>query len=168
MIDIERVNSSYSVNYESLNKLLTQQSPSKKERTIDKTDLTLSLNNFNFHLFVVVDWEKSDQYLGMASIFFQRNLAGWKGEIHDVVVDEDARGLGLGEKLVRKLLETAQIFCAKQKIEMKLYLTSRPERVAANNLYKKLGFILVSESCGEWGTNLYKMIMGPTGPRGLS
>jgi GNAT superfamily N-acetyltransferase len=153
---------------EHINRLLFQQSPNSKERIVIKNDLAEALVNPFFYFFIMTDSERPDRYIGMASIFFQRNLARWIGEIHDVVVDERERGRGLGEKLVKELMETARKFCAEREIEMKLFLTSRPSRIAANNLYAKLGFVLVAKSHGSWGTNLYKIIAGPAGFRGLS
>lgn len=166
MIEIQRITTA-DVDIEKLNQLLAQQSPSTKKRVITKDDLGQALRNRLFYLFVARDSEQPDNYAGMATIFFQRNIARWIGEIHDVVVDGQMRGRGLGEMLTRKLMDTAREFCAERNIEMKLYLTSRPSRVAANSLYAKLGFVLVAQSHGQWGTNLYKIIAGQTGFRGL-
>ncbi len=61
---------------------------------------------------------------------------GWRGWIEDVVVDEAARGKGVGELLNLRALEIAREWGAKT-----VDLTSRPSRVAANKLYQKLGFV---------------------------
>lgn len=151
MIEIKRIIEKTDADIESINRLLSQQSPSNKKREISKDDLMQALSNPLFHLLVISDSEKPDYYIGMATIFFQRNLARWIGEIHDVVVDEQARGRGLGEKLVKELMGTARNFCSEQRVEMKLYLTSRPSRIPANSLYTKLGFTLVARSEGLWG-----------------
>jgi ribosomal protein S18 acetylase RimI-like enzyme len=55
--------------------------------------------------------------------------------IEDVVVDESARGRGVGEALNRAALERARAAGAKT-----VDLTSRPSREAANRLYQRLGF----------------------------
>ena len=55
--------------------------------------------------------------------------------IEDVVVDESARGGGVGEALNRAALERARAVGAKT-----VDLTSRPSRQAANRLYQRLGF----------------------------
>lgn len=55
--------------------------------------------------------------------------------IEDVVVDEAARGQGVGEKLVRAALERVKQLGGQQ-----VDLTSRPMREAANRLYQRLGF----------------------------
>lgn len=56
----------------------------------------------------------------MATIFFQRTLSGWIAEIHDVVVDKNHRGKGVGEQLMRKLLETAEEFAKEHKQDIKV------------------------------------------------
>jgi ribosomal protein S18 acetylase RimI-like enzyme len=55
--------------------------------------------------------------------------------IEDVVVDESARGNGVGEALNRAALERAQ-----QAGAHTVDLTSRPAREAANRLYRRIGF----------------------------
>ena len=55
--------------------------------------------------------------------------------IEDVVVDEAARGQGIGEALNREALRIAAEAGAKT-----VDLTSRPSREAANRLYQRIGF----------------------------
>jgi ribosomal protein S18 acetylase RimI-like enzyme len=69
---------------------------------------------------------------------------GVRGWIEDVVVDEAARGLGVGELLNRWALGLADRLGART-----VDLTSRPSRVAANALYRKIGF-------EERETNIYR------------
>jgi ribosomal protein S18 acetylase RimI-like enzyme len=61
---------------------------------------------------------------------------GWRGWIEDVVVDEAARGRGVGEMLNLRALDIARARGVKT-----VDLTSRPSRVAANKLYQKIGFV---------------------------
>ncbi len=61
---------------------------------------------------------------------------GIRAWIEDVVVDEAARGQGVGEALNRHALDRARAEGAKT-----VDLTSRPTREAANRLYLRLGFI---------------------------
>lgn len=61
---------------------------------------------------------------------------GWRGWIEDVVVDEAARGKGVGETLNLRALDIARSRGVKT-----VDLTSRPSRVAANKLYQKIGFV---------------------------
>jgi ribosomal protein S18 acetylase RimI-like enzyme len=60
---------------------------------------------------------------------------GLRAWIEDVVVDESARGQGIGEVLTREALRIAREAGART-----VDLTSRPARVAAGRLYEKLGF----------------------------
>ena len=69
---------------------------------------------------------------------------GVRAWIEDVVVDEGARGHGVGEALNRAALEHARSLGA-----ITVDLTSRPSREAANRLYKRLGFV-------ERETNVYR------------
>lgn len=68
-----------------------------------------------------------------------------KGWIEGFVVDENHRRKGIGGKLIEKALEEAKKMGLKN-----VNLTSRAERVAANNLYKKLGFEKIE-------TNVYRI-----------
>ena len=61
---------------------------------------------------------------------------GIRAWIEDVVVDESARGHGVGEALNR-----AAIAEAKRRGAKTVDLTSRPSREAANRLYLRLGFV---------------------------
>jgi len=60
---------------------------------------------------------------------------GVRAWIEDVVVDESARGMGAAKALVQRALELAHSAGATT-----VDLTSRPSRVAANQLYVTMGF----------------------------
>lgn len=60
---------------------------------------------------------------------------GIRAWIEDVVVDESARGHGVGEALNRHALDLARRLGA-----ITVELTSRPSREAANRLYTRMGF----------------------------
>jgi ribosomal protein S18 acetylase RimI-like enzyme len=62
---------------------------------------------------------------------------GLRAWIEDVVVDESARGRGVGEALTNAAVEESR----RQKVRS-LDLTTRPSREAANRLYARLGFEL--------------------------
>lgn len=55
--------------------------------------------------------------------------------IEDVVVHSSLRGKGIGKKMVQHMLEELRKSNAKS-----VNLTSRPSRIAANALYRSLGF----------------------------
>jgi ribosomal protein S18 acetylase RimI-like enzyme len=60
---------------------------------------------------------------------------GLRAWIEDVVVDEAARGQGIGETLTLEALRLAQQAGART-----VDLTSRPSRAAAGRLYQRIGF----------------------------
>jgi ribosomal protein S18 acetylase RimI-like enzyme len=60
---------------------------------------------------------------------------GLRAWIEDVVVDEAARGRGVGAALVGEAVRLARAAGART-----VDLTSRPSRAAANRLYERLGF----------------------------
>jgi ribosomal protein S18 acetylase RimI-like enzyme len=60
---------------------------------------------------------------------------GLRAWIEDVVVDDAARGQGVGAELTREAARLARAAGART-----VDLTSRPSREAANRLYERLGF----------------------------
>jgi ribosomal protein S18 acetylase RimI-like enzyme len=62
---------------------------------------------------------------------------GLRAWIEDVVVDESARGQGIGEALSMEALSIARAAGARN-----VNLTSRPSRQAAGRLYERVGFQL--------------------------
>lgn len=73
--------------------------------------------------------------LGSLTLVLFRIPTGLRGWIEDVVVDDAARGRGVGEALNRHAIEVAAQHGARS-----VDLTSRPSREAANRLYRRLGF----------------------------
>ncbi|HEX9259520.1 MAG TPA: GNAT family N-acetyltransferase [Acidimicrobiales bacterium] len=73
---------------------------------------------------------------------------GVRAWIEDVVVDDDARGHGVGEALNRAALDRARQLGSRT-----VDLTSRPSREAANRLYRRLGFVARE-------TNVYRYDLG--------
>ena len=73
--------------------------------------------------------------LGSMTLAMFEIPTGVRAWIEDVVVDEAARGQGVGQLLNERALEIAQESGAKT-----VDLTSRPSREAANRLYKRIGF----------------------------
>jgi ribosomal protein S18 acetylase RimI-like enzyme len=77
----------------------------------------------------------ADDVLGMLTLIVYRVPTGVRAWIHDVVVDEAARGRGVGEALTREALRLADAAGA-----ISVELTTRQERAPANRLYRRLGF----------------------------
>jgi ribosomal protein S18 acetylase RimI-like enzyme len=73
--------------------------------------------------------------VGTLTLVMFRVPTGLRARIEDVVVDESARGRGVGAALTQKALRLAQRDGART-----VDLTSRPSRVAAIRLYERLGF----------------------------
>ncbi len=73
--------------------------------------------------------------VGSLTLVLYRIPTGVKAWIEDVVVDEAARGHGIGELLNRAALDDAKARGVKG-----VSLTSRPSREAANRLYQRIGF----------------------------
>lgn len=73
--------------------------------------------------------------IGSLTLVSFRIPTGLRTRIEDVVVDERARGEGVGLELNRAALEIARGMGAAG-----TDLTSRPSRIAANRLYQKMGF----------------------------
>ena len=81
--------------------------------------------------------EKGGKLLGMGWIFPRQTMLRRQAIVEDMIVDESQRGKGLGEKILRDLIKWAK----KEGIEV-IELTTNPKRLAANALYKKVGFKL--------------------------
>jgi ribosomal protein S18 acetylase RimI-like enzyme len=93
---------------------------------------------------LLVARDDDGRIVGSLTLVVFRIPTGVRGWIEDVVVDESARGQGVGEHLNRFALDLAARLGART-----VDLTSRPTRVAANALYRKLGF-------EERETNIYR------------
>jgi ribosomal protein S18 acetylase RimI-like enzyme len=93
---------------------------------------------------VLVAREGADPILGSLTLALFRTPGGMKAWIEDVIVDESARGMGVGAALNEAALEHARSAGARS-----VDLTSRPSREAANRLYQRLGFV-------ERETNVYR------------
>lgn len=91
----------------------------------------------NDSLFIARDPIDGGRILGSLTLVTFRIPTGVRAWIEDVVVDEAARGRGIGEALTRAALQRAADLGAKT-----VDLTSRPSREAANRLYQRVGFKL--------------------------
>ncbi|HET8989831.1 MAG TPA: GNAT family N-acetyltransferase [Acidimicrobiales bacterium] len=84
-------------------------------------------------LYVARDGDRVVGTLTLALFPIPTGVRAW---IEDVVVDEGARGRGVGEALTRRALEDAGRAGART-----VDLTSRPSREPANALYQRVGFV---------------------------
>jgi ribosomal protein S18 acetylase RimI-like enzyme len=79
---------------------------------------------------------QGDEIVGMCTLATFHIPTGVRSWIEDVVVDEAARGSGVGSALVKAAVQLAEVAGARS-----VDLTSRPERAEANLLYQRLGFV---------------------------
>ena len=86
-----------------------------------------------------------DRIVGTLTLLLYRLPAGFRGWIHDVVVDEDARGRGVGEALTSEALAIATA----ARVE-RVDLTTRRHREAAHRLYERLGFVQRESDVYVW------------------
>jgi ribosomal protein S18 acetylase RimI-like enzyme len=85
-------------------------------------------------LFIARD--ESGRIMGAGNVSIYRVPTGVRAIIEDVIVDGAARGQGIGEALVQRLLEEAR-----ERGAPAVTLTSNPRREAANRLYQRMGFV---------------------------
>jgi ribosomal protein S18 acetylase RimI-like enzyme len=88
---------------------------------------------------------EADTIVGSLTLVVFRIPTGVRAWVEDVVVDESARGRGVGEALSREALRRAAAAGART-----VDLTSRPSREAANRLYRRLGFELRDTNVYRW------------------
>lgn len=107
----------------------------------DKDALRAIVESPCTHLFLL---SSGGRVCGMLTLGEYVSPTGRKCAVEDVVVDASLRGKSLG----RRLVEYALDYVARTGGGT-VFLTSRPSRVAANNLYRSLGFV-------KRDTNFYK------------
>lgn len=114
------------------------------EISLTQQDLERIIASQNSILFTAIDKTTNEKIIGILTLVLIDIPTGMLARIEDVVVDKDARGMGIGETIT-----IAAIQKAKELGITKIDLTSNPKREAANRLYKRLGFI-------ERTTNVYR------------
>jgi ribosomal protein S18 acetylase RimI-like enzyme len=84
---------------------------------------------------LMVARDEKNQIVGALTLTVYRVPTGIRSIIEDVIVDETARGQGIGEALLKHA-----IALAREKGAANISLTSNPMREAANKLYLRMGF----------------------------
>ena len=130
MIKIFEITEANDSTLDAVNRLLPQLSKSSK--LINWSSLQKLTNSECTRLYVA---KEEDTIFGMLSLVVFSIPTGTKAWIEDVVVDEKARGKGVGKELMNHALNVAKELGAKS-----ADLTSRPSREAANKLYQAIGF----------------------------
>ena len=137
IFELKEVCNSY---VEPVNRLLAQLSSSGAR--IDAEQLKALVECGASHLFLA---KYKGEVVGMLTLGEYLAPTGRKMWIEDVVVDAAARGLSIGRAMVDHAIGYAKGLGGGA-----LMLTSRPSRVAANNLYRSCEF-------EQKETNVYKM-----------
>ena len=130
-IEIKRLTSATKEQLEVINSLL---------KVLSENTLTLSYDNLldiintkNTYLFFA---ECDNVIAGMLTLVVYRIPSGSKAWIEDVVVFNAFQGKGIGRLLTEHAIDYAKSLNIR-----KIDLTSSPERIAANILYQKIGFV---------------------------
>jgi ribosomal protein S18 acetylase RimI-like enzyme len=131
MINISELTETSSSVLQSINALLPQLSSSAQVISMDRLSELVESDN----TIIFIGTDESGQILGMLSLIVMKIPTGNKAWIEDVVVDQSARGKGMGKALMNHALEKAKELAVKS-----VDLTSRPSREKANMLYQSLGY----------------------------
>jgi ribosomal protein S18 acetylase RimI-like enzyme len=129
-VEIEVVTEATSDLVDSLNRLLPQLSSSSEPLTMSDVEWMVSSDVVTLYIA-----RHDGRVVGTLTLAIFAIPTGRRAWIEDVVVDEAARGLGVGEQLTMAAVDEAR-----RRGVRSVDLTSRPAREAANALYQKLGF----------------------------
>lgn len=121
--------------YTAMQRLIPQLGQHKVPPT--REEITRLLNTEGATLLVARYPDERGQIVGILSLTIYRVPTGIRSIVEDIVVDQKARRMGIGEGLVRHAIELARQAGANG-----VSLTSNPQREAANQLYLSLGFEL--------------------------
>lgn len=132
---IEKVSEVTEELWKALQRLVPQLGAHKTPPTFD--ELTALVKSEASTLLVAREPDERAPIAGVLCLTVYRVPTGVRSIIEDVIVDESMRRGGIGEALVRAAIERARGAGASG-----VALTSRPEREAANRLYRSIGFQL--------------------------
>jgi ribosomal protein S18 acetylase RimI-like enzyme len=136
---IEQVNEADEELVEAIARLLPQLTEARTPPTLEQLRETVRGQT------LLVARDDDGRVLGTLTLVLYRVSSGVKGRLEDVIVDESARGRGVGEALTREGMRRA----AEAGVLM-LELTSMPYRQAANRLYRRLGFVRKPTNVYVW------------------
>jgi ribosomal protein S18 acetylase RimI-like enzyme len=143
-VRVELVRESSPELVEAMGRLVPQLSSSAS----DPTESEISALGDSESAFLLLARSETNEIVGMLTLALVRIPTGLRAWIEDVVVDERARGAGIGSALVSEAIAIARGEGART-----VDLTSRPDRAAANRLYERLGF-------ARRQTNVYRFNLG--------
>ena len=128
---VERATQASSELLEALRRLLPQLSPGRPAPTTAELKELMAAHGST----LLLARDEDGHIVGTLTLVVFRTTTELRARIEDVVVEESARGKGLGEALVREALRLARERGARS-----VNLTSRPDREAADRLYARVGF----------------------------
>jgi ribosomal protein S18 acetylase RimI-like enzyme len=117
--------------YDAFQRLVPQLTDNNPPPSLD--DLADLVRDASSTLMVARDTD--GKIVGALTLSVYRVPTGIRSIIEDVIVDNAARGQGIGEALMQRAIELAREKGAKN-----ISLTSNPMREAANRLYLRVGF----------------------------
>jgi ribosomal protein S18 acetylase RimI-like enzyme len=137
---IEQVHEATEEHIEAIRRLLPQLTEARTPPTLDQLAETMATQTF-----LVARDDHDGRIIGTLTLVLYRVSSGLKARIEDVIVDESARGQGVGEALTREGMARANAAQV-----LMLELTSMPYRENANRLYKRLGFVRKPTNVYVW------------------
>ena len=139
-----------------MERLIPQLSRSAKPLTAQQTQALVDQDSVYLFVFrtdkpvIAADGNEVEAgtILGMLSLATFAIPTGVRAWVEDVVVDAGTRGMGAGQQLVEAAVAHAQKIGART-----VDLTSRPNREAANRLYRRCGFELRETNVYRYASN---------------
>jgi GNAT superfamily N-acetyltransferase len=125
---------------DAIRRLLPQLTEARTPPTLEQLAETVATQTM-----LVARDDEDGSIVGTATLILYRVSSGLKGRLEDVIVDESARGKGVGEALTREVMTRANDASV-----LMLELTSMPYRETANRLYKRLGFVRKPTNVYVW------------------
>ena len=139
MIEIQQLNKITQETATIFADLMSQLTPNRKMLKME--DLQRIIDNENIYVFVACN----PTIVGTLTLALVPTPSGTKAWIEDVVVDSAARNQGVGRLLVEHAIRVGRELDISS-----INLTSVPERIAANKLYREIGFVFRE-------TNVYRL-----------
>ncbi len=139
---IIRVKESSKEILQTINKLLPQLSPSSNQ--LSERELSKILKAESNQILLATH---NGEICGMLTLVICHLTSGNKAVIEDVAVDEAFRGRGIGKMLMEEAIAIAKDLGLKH-----INLTSNRARLAANALYRRIGF-------KKRDTNVYRLAL---------
>lgn len=139
MVEIKQIKEVTPDIVSAFSRLMPQLAPHLKAPQME--DLNNIVGDKNKYIFIA----SNPQIVGTITLVIVKIPSGTRAWIEDVIVDQEARGQSIGEKMLLHVIDFAK------KLDIaSINLTSSPSRIAANRLYQKLGFNLRE-------TNVYRI-----------